>query len=132
MTDTYINSGTPLAEVSAAVCPPWCTVADHSNPFIKDVEDVMHEGPKLAPLVVPGAYQHWSTSSGRLPEVQVVAYSGPDGTPNKPTAHVVAEVDTFEGPDNMTPDDLRRFARRVHDHAAAMEALADELEHLRR
>jgi hypothetical protein len=110
-----------------ARCPAWCTVADHSDE--PGTEDVQHVGPRLAPLEVPVGIR--GRDADRLLEVEILAWTNSDGSPQRPLAWVQPSAETCEGSD-MTPAGLRELARRVRAHAAAMESLADELEELRR
>jgi hypothetical protein len=113
------QSGTPQSEVPAR-CPDWCTVADHSDTAC--TEDVLHVGPKLSPIEVQGQ---------RVLGVEVFAFTNSDGCPEDPLAYVRPCDDGDEG-EEMAPNGLRELARRVHAQAAAIEALADQLQRMRR
>jgi hypothetical protein len=65
-----------------------------------------------------------------LLDVELFAFTNSDGSPERPMAYVQPST-AYGGGADMTPDGLRELARRVHTHAAAIEALADQLADLR-
>ena len=105
-------------------CPNWCTVSHHAD--AEWTHNVRHVGPTRAPLEV--VLDHVEQPA-RLLAVDLVAGTNDDGTPAHPVAWVEPAINGNGA--EMGPADLRELARRLRDHAAAVEDVARELDQRR-